>query len=603
MTTSCLITTKLNSSSLFRFLLAYRWISLLVASWLLQTTIDTSSLDKPLALLLVLAVSLTFFNTLFYATFNCELIKSSLYLSMDIILATMLLAFSGLAHNLYYPYVLSPLLATALLYQGRGALSAVTIFTGSYLVTIFIVQHSNPTILNFNELVMHLVGAWLITLFVGVMSATLKQFHQAHKLMTRKYNDLMQHHTTLNKRHQQLEVTHELTLYLHSSERQSVQQRLLKAITKDLGFSRAVVGLVNPTLERIDDWQIQPAGGNQSAIAPLPLKPENGAIVQAVLNKQARWCLPRGTEVELEPAIMNEFIPYFDLSIEPIAEPIRSWLGNGSWLILPIVWQQQTVGVLLVAVDAVSPVNLSDNRWSIVTSLVSQAAMSLSTIDRTRRLAVEQERNRIARDIHDTIAQSLFGIVFTLDACIKLLPKQADIVKEELTELRQIAHKMRHQIRQSILDIWPSELTKEEFQADLSKYVTHCSPDHVFNIDFTIDGDFDGLSAGVRRNLYRVSQEALANVARHAGVDSARIYLYVDPEEVNLSVRDKGRGFNPKMVLSREQNRDRFGLRGMKERIETLGGTCNILSQLGHGTQVLVRIPLERRNGHSRNGK
>jgi signal transduction histidine kinase len=273
-------------------------------------------------------------------------------------------------------------------------------------------------------------------------------------------------------------------------------------------------------------------------------------------------------------------------------EEFNEQLGPGRWLILPLTWQKQTLGVLLLAVDTSGPADISDDRWAILTSLVSQAAVALGTVDRTRRLAMEEERNRIARDIHDTVAQSLFGIVFTLDACAKLLPKQAEMVKKELTELRDVADEVRHQVRQSILDIWPSDLTEDKFKADLSKYVTDCAPDHVFTVDFTISGNFDGLPARVRRSLYRVCQEALANAARHAGVDMARVYLYVEPEEVHLSIRDTGRGFDPKEALARERNRERFGLRSMQERVQTLGGTCDILSQGSQGTQILVRVPV-----------
>jgi len=241
---------------------------------------------------------------------------------------------------------------------------------------------------------------------------------------------------------------------------------------------------------------------------------------------------------------------------------------------------------------------MSDDRWAILTSLVSQAAVALGTIDRTRRLAIEQERNRIARDIHDTVAQSLFGIVFTLDACIKLLPGQVAMVKQELIELRDVADRMRQEVRQSILDIWPSKLTQEQFKIDLSKYVAGCATSQVFQLDISIDGDFDGLSSIIRRSLYRVCQEALANAAHHSGAESARVYLYVEPDEVYLSIRDKGRGFDPKPALARERDRERFGLRGMQERIQALGGTCNILSKMGYGTQVLIRVPVNGKNGH-----
>jgi len=83
-------------------------------------------------------------------------------------------------------------------------------------------------------------------------------------------------------------------------------------------------------------------------------------------------------------------------------------------------------------------------------------------------------------------------------------------------------------------------------------------------------GDFDRLPSAIRRTLYRVSQEALANVARHAGVDAARLTMHVEPDEVYLSISDRGKGFDPKVALAREYNREHFGLRSMRERVEAL---------------------------------
>jgi len=430
------------------------------------------------------------------------------------------------------------------------------------------------------------ITIWLFILTVGYFMAHIRHLQQAHATLLATHNDLTQQHLALAAQHRQLEITHELTLYLHSNASQSVQQQLLKAVTKELGFERALIGLINPTQPHVNHWQALPE--LPQPLPPLPLTPPGNIIVQAVLSQQVRWYLPLTTPIITEPPLLNETVAFFDLTPD---ENKIDFLNDDGWLILPLVWQKQTVGVLLVMIDTVTPLNLADKRWAVLTSLVSQAAVSLGTIDRTRRLTIEEERNRIARDIHDTVAQSLFGIVFSLEACVKMLPQHVEMVQDELIELRYIAQQTRQEVRQSILDIWPSELTADKFKTDLNKYVATCSPHHVFNVDFTIEGDFAGLSAGIRRGLYRVCQEALANAARYAGVDAARVYLCVEAQEVSLSIRDKGRGFDPKMALAREHNREKFGLRGMCERVEALGGKCDILSQIGHGTQILVHVP------------
>jgi len=229
-------------------------------------------------------------------------------------------------------------------------------------------------------------------------------------------------------------------------------------------------------------------------------------------------------------------------------------------------------------------------------TVANQAALALGTtilcIDRARRLAVETERNRIARDIHDTVAQSLFGIVYSLDACITMLPQQAADVKKELIELRSLANSAHDEVRRSIFDLWPSALNIELFMADLTNYVSSCCRPRSFSIIFSNNGDFNSLSSGMRRTVYRMAQEALANSARHSGVQSARLCLTVTDDEVYLVVSDDGKGFDPLIALSRSQNREHFGLHGIQERARAMGGDCEIVSQPNTGARVMINLPI-----------
>ncbi|HEX9921754.1 MAG TPA: GAF domain-containing sensor histidine kinase [Anaerolineae bacterium] len=571
------MTARLSASVLqhpsHHVLLAYRWGSLLPAVWLLATAAERRS---P-ALLLAVAAGTTLLITLGYAYLGRPFLEQPLVLGADVLGAVGLLLLSNPSHSPYVLYALSPLLAGAFFFHSRGGLGAAAGFTALYGAILLIAQARFALIIDWGQIMVQVTGAWLVTGLVGVLTRLWQREQRSQMELAEAHQHLVEQQAELAGFYRQLQVIHELTLFLRdASDSQAVQQQLLKAVTGELAFVRAAVALVNPALQRLEAWQAQPQPA-QIPTPPLHLEPENGLIAQAALDQQVRWC-------SAGQALARD-------------ETLTAWLGEANWLILPLVWETQTVGVLLVAVEAIGPVSMSDDRWVILTSLVSQAAVVLGTLNRTRRLAVERERNRIARDIHDTVAQSLFGIVFSLDACAKMLPDQVEIVQQELVDLRHLADQVRHEVRQSILDIWPSELTQEKFKADLSQYVTHYSPDHVFCVDFTIEGDFDGLPALVRRTLYRVCQEALANAARHAGVDTARVTLHVEPEAVSLSVRDKGRGFEPRLALTRERNRERFGLQGMRERTDALHGSCDILSQAGQGTQVLIRVPLDRRNG------
>jgi signal transduction histidine kinase len=219
-------------------------------------------------------------------------------------------------------------------------------------------------------------------------------------------------------------------------------------------------------------------------------------------------------------------------------------------------------------------------------------------IDRAQQLAIEQERNRSARDIHDTVAQSMFEIIFSLDACIQMLPDQVDEVKDELAELHKLAQNVRDEVRHSIFNLWPSRLTIEQFTSDILSYAASCASTEPFQVDFESTGNFDGLPAIIRRTLYRITQETITNTTRHSGVHASRIRLKVLAHEAVLDVQDEGRGFDPDLVLSRSHNREKFGLHGIQERASRLGGSCSIESSPGNGTHIRVRVPLRSDSSH-----
>ncbi len=569
---------NIPKQNLFMFLLIYRWGSLLLAMWLFIAKTELL-VGVSLSFLLAFALAGTLFITIFHTPLKQMLLDTPLLIGFDLLFVATLLTLSGGPQSPFTFYALSPLLASAFFFQMRGAIISLGVSSLIYPLILWLSLQRFGAAFDIAQLFTQVAGFWLVTVLFGSLSDLVKQLQQTHQALTETHASLARQNDELITTHHQLELIHELSLFLYAPDKQTIQQKLLNVVVKTLEFDRAAIALFNSNLSRLEKWHFYPLWHPELAEAePLYLSADEGILAQSALQQQVRWTTPN------EKITENEWFSFH--------------LGTSSWLSLPMRWQEQTVGVLLISVPESGPVDKNDDRWPILTSLVSQAAVALGTINHTQQLAVEQERNRIARDIHDTVAQSLFGIVFTLDACTKLLPKQAEVVKTELIELKQVADMMRQQVRQSIMNLWPTELTEVRFREDLEKYVINCAPAHVFHVDFAINGDFEGLPVGIRRALYRVCQEALANAARHAGVDTARIYLYVEPHEINLSIRDKGKGFEPKIAMAREQNREHFGLRGMRERVETLGGSCDILSQIDQGTQVLIRIPVNGGNEH-----
>jgi signal transduction histidine kinase len=305
-----------------------------------------------------------------------------------------------------------------------------------------------------------------------------------------------------------------------------------------------------------------------------PIEPGSGALAEALLQAKMRMLSP-GERLTNDPAF-------------------ETTLGlQGNVLVAPMALREHPIGVLLVETDGTTATaaNLAS-----LQAIASQAAVALGTtmlcIDRAQRLAIQEERIRFAREIHDTVSQSLFGIVYALDGLGKLLPDQPEVVKSELDQIKQIAEETRLELRQSILDMWPSALTADVFQHDLRRFVGQVCRLDELQVDVEVRGDFGLLSPRRQRGLYRIAQEALSNVVKHARASRAEVSLEVNQERAVLSICDDGCGFEPDVALARERDREHFGLKGIQERAETMGGIFRLESQAGHGTTVAIEIPL-----------
>ena len=561
----------------FSFLVAYRWASLLPALLILKTKGGSEQILPPLLVFgIAFLVNLTIL--LVNRPLNKLVVAHPAFLGVDLIFSAGILAVSGGANSPYYLYALSPLLAGAFFFQMRGALTASSTFTLLYLLSnYFGSQTLNPQT-ELVVLITQLAGIWLIPILFAYPSILLKDINKAREELTIARDELTQKHENLTTAHRQLEIIHDLTVLLQAApDLISVQERVLGAVTTDLGFSKAVVALANPAREELGGWLVYPEDDSFPKVDSLPLKSENGEMFKALLNRNA--FTSSKTELLVKHSDFN------------------TWLNQDSWFVIPLYLREHPVGLLLV-----DETDLTKERENTLMTVANQAALALGTtilcIDRARRLAIETERNRIASDIHDTVAQSLFGIVYSLDACINMLPKHANEVKDELIELQSLANSAHDEVRRSIFDLWPSALTIELFMADLSNYVSGCCRPRPFSIIFNHNGDFNSLPPGLRRTIYRMAQEALANSARHSGAQSARLCLTVTDDEVYLVITDAGSGFDPDVALSRGVNREHFGLRGIQERARAMGGDCEINSRPGAGTGVMINIPIDRHNYH-----
>ena len=208
-----------------------------------------------------------------------------------------------------------------------------------------------------------------------------------------------------------------------------------------------------------------------------------------------------------------------------------------------------------------------------------------------RELAVVEERNRMAREIHDTLAQGFTGIVLQLEAAEQVLDGGHAEVGGHLDRAKNLARESLQEARRSVWDLLPKSLEERSLDAAIQHAVDSWADQGHEAASFTLSGDQRELPPEVQTALLRICQESLANVRRHARATEVRVELRSYREETCLGVKDNGQGFNLAEVKARGGHGG-FGLAGMEQRASILGGTLSVQSQRGKGTLVEVRIPL-----------
>lgn len=234
---------------------------------------------------------------------------------------------------------------------------------------------------------------------------------------------------------------------------------------------------------------------------------------------------------------------------------------------------------------AISYLNSSiQNIWEELEKLQQQQQIGYAIIR-----AQEEERRRIARGIHDGPAQSLANLVLRAEYCEQLLDKRPELLKKELQSLKQFARNNLEDIRKIIFDLRPMDLDDLGLIPAIQRYATDFSVTHQIPVEVVVMGDQRRFSSAMEVALFRIVQEALTNIRKHARATQARIMIEVTPLNVTLIVKDNGIGFN----VDEPPDHECFGLRGMKEWVAFLRGHIKIASQPGEGTTINVKIPVE----------
>jgi len=224
----------------------------------------------------------------------------------------------------------------------------------------------------------------------------------------------------------------------------------------------------------------------------------------------------------------------------------------------------------------------------VVAALIWQLYRMRVSRMRTQFDAVLAERTRIAREIHDNLAQEMLGISVQLEVVARTMPRDAEVAKSHLDRVRMLVRHGIAEARRYVWDLRSQALDNADLPTALSETARRLTADTNIDAQIQVSGTFRPLPRDVEDNLLRIGQEAINNAVSHAQPQHVFINLTFGARKVLLSVRDDGSGFDQTAV-----NRNgHFGLVGIRERAERIGGDLNISSSPGGGTEIRVEVPL-----------
>jgi signal transduction histidine kinase len=201
---------------------------------------------------------------------------------------------------------------------------------------------------------------------------------------------------------------------------------------------------------------------------------------------------------------------------------------------------------------------------------------------------VLEERSRLARDLHDSISQQLFSMTLTAQAARVQLEKNPTRTAAQLERLQETAAAALAEMRALIFQLRPPGLSEQGLVAALQQHVAALSRREGLTMNLVISGD-ERYARGVEQAIYRIVQEALNNVVKHAGACFVTVALDVGAEAITLRVVDDGAGFDLNVIEATSGRH--LGLISMRERAAELGGELELHSSPGSGTEVVVVVP------------
>lgn len=315
------------------------------------------------------------------------------------------------------------------------------------------------------------------------------------------------------------------------------------------------------------------SGMSDEQIAAIGWLPRTHGMLGVMLEDAAPY---RAADIQQDP----RFVGW------PAAHPsMRTFMG------VPVV-AKGTIVAAFYLTDKLAADEFTEEDEHIIAMLAAHAAIAIENarlFERSRELSVVEERNRLARELHDSVTQTIFSVVLTAEAASTLVDRDPGEAKVQLQAVQSLARGALQEMRSLIFELRSADLAADGLVATLRKHIDVVRRVRSEEIELRVDAE-RALPAALERELFRIAQEALNNALNHASARGIDVSLLFEKACVALTVRDNGTGFDPQAPAIRSK---RLGLTSMRERAEAIGATLRIDSAPGAGTTVHLEVPVE----------
>lgn len=369
-----------------------------------------------------------------------------------------------------------------------------------------------------------------------------------------------------------------------------------EALERTLGLVAGLLGLRTGWV-----WLSDPETGQFYVAASRRLPP----YLQEPVRMSGRWCVctDQFRQGKLIPSNIN-VMECSRLHPAVVQQDQAQTGGLRFHASIPLYYRDRGLGIMNIAGPSWRALNEDElHLLSIIAAQIGIAVERARLADDTTRLARAEERTRIAREIHDTLAQGLTAIGLDIESALRNLDDNPERVRERLTRALDTTRANLEEARHSVLDLRETPLAGRPLaealgalgraftsQTGVQVHVRTASP------ECSAGGQPPELPIRLEAQLYRIAQEALANVSRHAQATAVDITLRLTESHLLLTVRDDGVGINGDASNPPESREGHHGIVGMRERARLIGGRLRLTSRAGHGTTVTVRAPLTRQS-------